>query len=69
MSTQVENDIESVSEYYQANAGVLGPLLNQLVAVLGTDPITAAFPTADFDGDGAPNFVDPMFHPLGLSLL
>ncbi|WP_210413210.1 hypothetical protein [Leptospira vanthielii] len=62
MSTQVENDFESVSEYYQANAGVLGPLLNQLVAV---DPITAAFPTADFDGDGAPNFEDPMVPSLG----
>ncbi|TGL44361.1 chitobiase/beta-hexosaminidase C-terminal domain-containing protein [Leptospira perdikensis] len=50
----------SIDEYYQANAGVLGPLLNQLVAVLGTDPITAAYPNADFDGDGAPNFEDPM---------
>lgn len=55
----------SVSEYYQANAGVLGPLLNQLVSVLGTDPITAAFPNADFDGDGAPNFEDPMVPSLG----
>lgn len=55
----------SVSEYYQANAGVLGPLLNQLVSILGTDPITAAFPNADFDGDGAPNFEDPMVPSLG----
>ncbi|GBF43304.1 chitobiase/beta-hexosaminidase C-terminal domain protein [Leptospira ellinghausenii] len=55
----------SVSEYYQANAGILGPFINQIVAVLGTDPITAAFPTADFDGDGAPNFEDPMVPSLG----
>lgn len=55
----------SVSEYYQANAGILGPFINELVDVLGTDPITAAFPNADFDGDGAPNFEDPMVPSLG----
>ncbi|PJZ38490.1 chitobiase [Leptospira levettii] len=55
----------SVSEYYQANAGILGPFINQIVTVLGTDPITAAYPTADFDGDGAPNFEDPMVPSLG----
>ncbi|EOQ96990.1 chitobiase/beta-hexosaminidase C-terminal domain protein [Leptospira wolbachii serovar Codice str. CDC] len=65
LSNYADYGYASVSEYYQANAGVLGPLLNQLVAVLGTDPITAAFPTADFDGDGAPNFEDPMVPSLG----
>lgn len=55
----------SPSEYYQANAGILGPFINELVDVLGTDPITAAFPNADFDGDGAPNFEDPMVPSLG----
>lgn len=55
----------SVSEYYQANSGILGPFINELVDVLGTDPITTAFPNADFDGDGAPNFEDPMVPSLG----
>lgn len=55
----------SPSEYFQANAGILGPFLAELVDVLGTDPVTAAFPNADFDGDGAPNFEDPMVPSLG----
>lgn len=65
LSNYADYGYASVGEYYQANAGVLGPLLNQLVAVLGTDPITAAFPNADFDGDGAPNMEDPMVPSLG----
>ncbi|TGM01937.1 chitobiase/beta-hexosaminidase C-terminal domain-containing protein [Leptospira jelokensis] len=55
----------SPDEYFQANAGILGPFINELVDVLGTDPVTAAFPNADFDGDGAPNFEDPMVPSLG----
>ncbi|MCE9500011.1 MAG: chitobiase/beta-hexosaminidase C-terminal domain-containing protein, partial [Leptospira sp.] len=58
----------SVSAYFQANVGVLGPFLNKLVAILGYDPVSAAFPNEDFDGDGIPNSSDPFVPPPGPQL-
>lgn len=58
----------SVSEYFNSHANILGPLLNKLVQILGYDPVSAAFPNADFDGDGIPNNEDPFVPNTGPSL-
>ncbi|EMY67984.1 chitobiase/beta-hexosaminidase C-terminal domain-containing protein [Leptospira vanthielii] len=55
----------SVSEYFQAHLSILGPFLNQLVAILGYDPVSLAFPNADFNGNGIPNSEDPYVQSTG----
>lgn len=59
LSDFAANGYASVGAYFQANASVLGPFLNQLVAVLGHDPVSTVFPNEDFDGDGISNSEDP----------
>lgn len=43
------------NQLFADNQALLGPFLTQLIAVLGADVVSAAFPNADFDGDGTPN--------------
>ena len=43
-----------------ANNPMLLAFLNKLVQILGSDIFTAAFPNADFDGDGTVNSADPI---------
>lgn len=43
-----------------ANNPMLLAFLNKLVQILGSDFFTAAFPNADFDGDGTVNSLDPI---------
>lgn len=59
LSSFAQEGYGSVSEYFQAHSSTLGPFLNQLVAILGYDPISTAFPAADFNGNGIPNSEDP----------
>lgn len=53
------NGYNNVGQYFRSQIGSLGPFLMRLVEVLGTDPVSAAFPEADFDGDGIRNAEDP----------
>ncbi|GBF51210.1 chitobiase/beta-hexosaminidase C-terminal domain protein [Leptospira ryugenii] len=55
----------SVSAYFQAQSTILGPFLNKLVTYLGYDPISAAFPNEDFNGNGIPNSEDPFVASTG----
>jgi hypothetical protein len=49
----------SAGQYFLAENSSLAPFLNQLVSVLGYDPISTAFPNEDFNGNGIPNNEDP----------
>jgi len=55
----------SVSEYFQAESATLAVFLNRLVSILGYDPISAAFPGEDFNGNGLPNSEDPFIPSTG----
>lgn len=59
LSSFATEGYESVNEYFQTHLTILGPFLNQLVAILGYDPVSLAFPNADFNGNGIPNNEDP----------
>ena len=59
LSSYAQEGYSSLSAYFQAHSSTLGPFLNQLVAILGYDPISAAFPNEDFNGNGIPNSEDP----------
>ncbi|MDZ4724701.1 MAG: FG-GAP-like repeat-containing protein [Leptospira sp.] len=58
----------SVSQFFQANHSTFIALLTQVVAILGYDPISTAFPNEDFDGDGNVNSEDPIIPSTGPQL-
>jgi cysteine-rich repeat protein len=65
LSSYAAEGYSSVSAYFQANEAILSTFLNTIVSILGYDPVSIAFPNADFDGDGIPNSEDPFVPSTG----
>lgn len=54
--------------FFQQHQSFLTQFINAVANILGTDPISAAFPDLDFDGDGVPNSADPIASNVGPSV-